>query len=97
MTDVADPTWRRADSVAVVEREGRVVAVDLEHAGSAPVVLDGTGAVVWELLETTTTQAGLVTAVAETFAAEPTEVAAHVEEFLRQLLAVGLVEREGAS
>jgi hypothetical protein len=96
MTPVlTSPAWRRSEDIAVVEHDDRVVVLNLDDLGSAPVVLEGTAAVIWRLLDQADTEATLVAAVAEAFDIVPANVREDVHAFLRHLNDLGLVTRSG--
>jgi hypothetical protein len=98
MTPVlTSPAWRRAEDIAVVEREDRVVVLNLDDLASPPVVLEGTAATIWRLLDQADTEATLVAAVAEAFDLVPATVREDVHAFLRHLNDLGLVTRSGES
>ena len=88
-------TWRRSADVAVVDHEDRVVALDLNNPSAPPVVLEGTAATIWHLLDAADTEVALVGAVARTFDVHPATIRADVHAFLLQLNDLGLVTRSG--
>lgn len=90
---IAPDVWRRSPDVAVVDREDRVVALDLNELSAPPVVLEGTAATLWHLLDDVDTEAALVDAVARTYGVPPSSVGTHVHGFLVELSRLGLVIR----
>jgi hypothetical protein len=93
MSEVDTETWRRSADVAVVEHDDRVVLLDLSDPAAAPVVLDGTAAVLWRLLEDVDTEARLAGAVAREFQVHPSSVRGDIHDFLLQIQSLGLVTR----
>lgn len=90
-------TWRRSPDVAVVEHEGRIVLLNLAAPAAVPVVLDGTAAVLWRLLEEVDTEVRLTGAVAREFRVHPSSIRSDVHHFLSQIHALGFVTRGDSS
>jgi hypothetical protein len=90
-------TWHRARDLAVVDRGDRVVILNLGRLSSAPVVLKGTAAEVWRLIDDATSETRLLGAVARTFDVHPGLVRDDVRDFLRHLSDLGLITRSGES
>ena len=59
--------WRRSEDVAHVESPGRVALLHLGHLERPPMILEGSSAVIWDLLDGDRDQAALTQAVAEHF------------------------------
>lgn len=55
--------------------------------------LNGVGASVWQRLDEPKTQADLQAAILEEYAAEPEDVAADLEAFLREMVALGAMRK----
>lgn len=93
MPDSADDRqWRRNPELAVVERPGRVVVLDLSRHSASPWVLEGSAEAVWRALAQPCSTAKVVDHVALDFGIPATEVEADVTSFLEQLQAAGLVQ-----
>lgn len=90
---VAPDVWHRSADVAVVDHEDRVVALNLNELFAPPVVLEGTAATIWHLLDDVDTEDALVDAVARTYDVPPSSVGTHVHSFLVELSRLGLVVR----
>jgi hypothetical protein len=82
---------RRTEGLAVVEGTDRVVILDLDEPGEAPVVLDGSGRVIWQVLAFRGTLDDLVDRVAALYDEEPDAVRPGVVEFVGDLMARGLL------
>ena len=96
MTDLlTNSVWRRSADIAVVEHDDRVVVLNLDDIAAAPVVLEGTAAIIWHLLEGEDSEVRLVGEVARAFQVHPADVRADVHAFLLQLNDLGLVTRSG--
>jgi hypothetical protein len=94
---LAQDTWRRTQDIAVVDRGDRVVILNLDRLSSPPVVLEGSAARIWRLIDEAGSEASLVVEVARAFDVRPAEVRADVHEFLRHLHDLGLITRRGES
>ena len=79
----ASTPWRRVGSEIVLAPAGRD---DFE-------VLQGTGAVVWELLEDPSTEAELLSALAEIYSIAEVQIATDVGALLATLVDMGAVEQ----
>jgi hypothetical protein len=88
---IAPHIWRRSADVAVVDHEDRVVALNLNEPSAPPVVLEGTAATIWHLLDDFDTEEALVHAVARTYDVHPSSVGPHIHRFLLQVNHLGLV------
>jgi hypothetical protein len=75
--------WRRV--------EGEVIALDL--GDQRYLAVNGSGAVLWELLTAGTTRAALVGALRDTYGLDEAQAAADVDAFLATLDTRGLLER----
>lgn len=88
-------TWRRASDIAVVDHEDRVVALNLTRPADPPVVLEGTAATIWHLMDQDGHEEALIAAVARAFGQYEVDVAADVHAFLSHLRSLGLVTTSG--
>ncbi len=88
------PRWRRAPELAAVESPNRFAILDLTHLDRPPVILEDSAATIWSLLTDPITEADLVKAVAEAYAADVAEVAPAVADFLARLGELDLVLAE---
>ena len=94
MTCLLSPdVWHRSADVAVIDHDDRVVALNLNDPSAPPVVLEGTTATIWHLLDSVDTEDALVDAVARFYGVEPSSVGTHVHSFLLQLNDLGFVTR----
>jgi pyrroloquinoline quinone biosynthesis protein D len=84
--------WRHRAEVAHVESPGRVALLDLDHLDRPPVILEGSAAVIWELLDGTRDDGAVTSAVADHFGVPEAEVAQPVADFLAQVRELGLIE-----
>ena len=75
--------WRRVGSEIVLAPAGRD---DFE-------VLQGSGAVVWELLEDPSTEAELLSSLAEIYSISEVQIATEVSALLATLMEMGAVEQ----
>jgi hypothetical protein len=94
-----DVRWvrRPADIAFVDDGADRVAMLDLLHVADPPIVLEGTSAAIWRLLQQPISVPELSARLAEQYAAPVDVVAAGVESFLADLAARGLVvPQEGA-
>lgn len=93
MAGPSDVRWvRRPEDVAFVDDgEDRVAMLDLLHLADPPIVLEGTSAAIWRLLDEPRSVAEVAAVLAEAYDAPPADVAAGVEAFLSDLSARGLV------
>lgn len=84
--------WRRGTLVAEVrtESEGRVALLHLD--ATQPVVLDGTAAAIWELIDGLRNQAELIAELEAAFEDAAGQLAHQVEAFLASLEARRLIE-----
>jgi hypothetical protein len=90
-------TWHRAEDLAVVDRGDRIVILNLGRLTSQPVVLEGSAAEIWRLIEDSDSETRLVGAVARTFDVQPAHIRGDVREFLLHLNDLGLITRSGVS
>lgn len=84
--------WTRAGDVFWHETLGAVAL--LPRTAPHPLALTGSGAALWELLETPSTLEELAVELARRFAADPDEVTRDIAPVLLQLAATGAVVRE---
>jgi len=84
--------WKRGGLVAEVRTEpaGRVALLHLD--ASQPVVLDGTAAAIWKLIDGRRDQADVIAALEATFEDAAGQLAHQVEGFLAGLEAQRLIE-----
>jgi hypothetical protein len=87
------PTWARADDVAWVEDDVRVVVLRLARLDAEPLLLDGPAAEVWLRLEEPVGLEALVADLAHDFDGDPDVVRADVTAFLRDAESAGVVRR----
>ena len=88
------PSWRRSDSLALVENDGRVVALNLDHLADPPVVLADTAAEIWRAIDGERSEDEIATEVARHFGIGADAIRADVHAFLAQLAEIGLVVRQ---
>ena len=89
MTPASTGHWRRSD--AALWRRSVDAVVLLAPGADEPMVLPGTAAAVWDLLDEPTTLDGLVDALARVYAADPETIAPDVVALLARLESVGAV------
>lgn len=89
--------WKRGGLVAEVRTEsaGRVALLYLD--ATQPVVLDGTAAAIWELIDGRRAQADVVAELEATFEDSAGQLAHQVEAFLASLEAHRLIESAGSA
>jgi Coenzyme PQQ synthesis protein D (PqqD) len=88
-------TFIRSQSVVarVVAGETLIVPVRAKVGDLASIYsFNGTGTLIWKLLESHRTLAELATAVARTYDVDPARAACDVADFVGEMQAVGLVE-----
>ncbi len=88
-------TLVRSQSVVarVVAGETLIVPVRAKVGDLASIYsFNGTGTLIWKLLETPKTVAELATAIAQEYEVEPAQAERDVTEFVGEMKAVGLVE-----
>lgn len=90
-------TYCRTQDLAVVDRGDRVVLLNLDRLSSPPVVLEGSAAEIWRLIDGKVSETGLVAAVSEAFDVRPAAVRDDVHDYLRHLHDLGLITRSGES
>ena len=88
--------WRQKHAVAQVPSPDRVAMLDLDHLDRPPLILNGSGAVIWQLLDGTRSVGDVTRAVAEHFGVSTDEVTPAVDAFLTELGELGLLERTSA-
>ncbi|MGP9615414.1 PqqD family protein [Arthrobacter sp. AOP36-A1-22] len=77
---------QKADGVAsVVSDEYQRIAI-LSPSIDQPVILSGTGAVLWDILDDVSTTQELIERVAEIYSADPSEVRTDVDRFVESLI-----------
>ena len=89
--------WRHKPDVAQVQSPDRFAILDLEHLDRPPMVLAGSAAVIWELLDGDRDEAAVCTAVAEHFGIPEPEATEAVTAFLDQLREQTLIVPVGES
>lgn len=91
----SEQTFVRSQSVVarVVAGETLIVPVRARVGDLASIYsFNGTGSLIWKLLESPKTVAELATAVAQEYTVEPEKAERDVAEFVGEMKAVGLVE-----
>ena len=83
---------KRTDRFTEVEIDDEIVIMRLDNGEFFS--LSGTAAAIWRLIEGDRDRAALVAAVAREFAADESDVAAEVDEFLLRLKEMGLLARD---
>ena len=94
-TLVKEETFLRSQSVVarVVSGETLIVPVRANVGDLASIYsFNGTGSLIWKLLESPRTVTELATAVAQEYEVEPAQAERDVTEFVHEMKAVGLVE-----
>lgn len=87
---------RRPDDVAFVDDEAdRVAMVDLLRLADPPIVLEGTSAAIWRLLETPRTVDEITMHLSDLYAAPQADIRAGVDAFMTDLASRGLAVRAG--
>jgi hypothetical protein len=89
--------WKRGGLVAEVrtESEGRVALLHLD--ATQPVVLEGTAAVIWELIDGRRDEADVVAELEAAFEDAVGELPQQVEAFLASLEAQRMIEAAGTN
>lgn len=87
------PVWAHSSEVAVVASEGRVAMVDLARLEAPPMVLNDTGAQIWQAVDGRRTTDQVVAHVAAEAGLQPDEIREHVAAFLDSLVELGVVVR----
>lgn len=84
--------WKRGGLVAEVctERRSRVALLHLD--ANQPVVLEGTAATIWDLIDGRRTQESIVADLEATFEDQSGQMQSQVEHFLASLEAQRLIE-----
>ena len=89
---MAGEVWRRKDDVAFVDSgPERSAVLDLDRLDQPPYILNGSSAVIWQLVDGRRDRDAIVAAVAEFYEVEPMTVEQAVAEFLADLEGRGLV------
>ncbi|WP_185736245.1 PqqD family protein [Nocardioides sp. LS1] len=83
---------RRSEDVAFVESDERVALLDLAALQDPPVVLSGTAAHIWRLLDGSRTLDEVVAHLAVEYAVEPHVISPDVQRFVADLTRRGLVQ-----
>ncbi|GAB3630728.1 hypothetical protein GCM10027421_00810 [Microbacterium shaanxiense] len=83
-----------ARDAAWVQHGARVIAVDLAHLAQAPVVLEGTAAVIWETIAAndSTSLKQIISDLARDFDVDEDRIRDDVEEVVRSLTARGMLD-----
>jgi hypothetical protein len=84
--------WCRSEEVAHVDSADRVALLHLGHVERPPLILEGSSAVIWHLLDGDRDEATLVESVAKHFAMPVPEIEGSVGRFLTQLRELDLIE-----
>lgn len=92
-------TWDRKVELAEVDSEDRVAILRLGLLNKPPVILEGSAAVVWRLINRRVTHIQLTADVSAEFGVEASDIEAAVGDFLEDLTAQSLLDRstEGAA
>jgi hypothetical protein len=90
-------TIRRSHALASVESEDRVAILDLDHIQRPPMILEGTAARIWKLLDGTRTEGDVASDLVASHHAPPESIAVDVASFVGQLRDIGLVQDPGAA
>ena len=89
-----EPTWRHRPDALSRRAGGTVVLLGCsELADDNPVMLSGSAAAVWDLLEFPATLGSLSKELADTYNADRDEVTRGVQALLNRLRSEGLLER----
>ena len=83
--------WRRADDLAFVESPDRVVLILLRQLERPPLILEGSAAAIWSVLDDRRTTDEVVEQVAHLHAVEGLDIHDDVASFLGVLQDEGLV------
>lgn len=84
--------WKRADHVAYVGDDERVVVLKLDARGSTPLALQGSGAAIWHALGPAPRSLDdIVADLASSYGVEAPSIESEVGTFLLHLLDAGLV------
>lgn len=83
---------RRSQDLAVVTAADRITLLDLNALDRPPLILEGTGMAIWQLLDGTLDRAGIVEQLSRQYAAPADEVAAGVDTFLASLVRLDLLK-----
>lgn len=94
-TEIAAPAYRRIERLPWRRLDHQIVIVNPRNR--AVHVLNGTGSVIWELLDDKRTIDELTRSLSRRFEGDPALVVQQVSAFLQDLTGKGLVEIEGAS
>jgi hypothetical protein len=87
------PVWRRHPrSTSRAVPEGWLV---LAHDAESPVLLSGSAATVWDLLDTPSSLDGIVTAAARAYAGDRSQISTDVESALDSLASIHLAAAGG--
>lgn len=87
---------RRPDDLAFVDDGAdRVAMVDLLRLADPPIVLEGTSAAIWRLLETPRTLDEITLLLSDLYAAPQAHIRAGVDAFVTDLAARGLAVQAG--
>lgn len=86
--------WKRGVHVAEVRESADRVAL-LQLDADQPVVLEGSAAAIWLLIDGVRTQSEILAQLVDTFGEADERIAMHVDNFLSQLAAQQLIEAVG--
>ena len=91
---MAGQVWRRKDDVAFVDSgPERSAVLDLDRLDQPPYILNGSSAVIWQLIDGERDLDALVRGVADFYEAEVATVEQAVADFVAELEGRGLVVR----
>jgi pyrroloquinoline quinone biosynthesis protein D len=86
-------SWSHSTDIALVSEPDRVAVLRLSRLNDPPVVLTGTAAAIWEAVDGSRDDEGVVACVAERYAVPVDEIRNAVLTFLRHLASCQLVSR----
>ncbi|WP_426323627.1 PqqD family protein [Microbacterium sp. E-13] len=96
MIRVGHPEWRIREDVSWTSQTGRIVALELSNAGASPVILDGSAAAIWQILNDlgSAAEPTISQEVIARFHANRKDVERPLADFLARLEAARLIELE---
>ncbi|QOD02649.1 PqqD family protein [Pseudarthrobacter sp. BIM B-2242] len=90
-------TWRHSTNVAQVRTESANRVALLHLDATQPVVLEGTAAAIWELIDGQRTEQGILAELEASFEDQSGQMASQVAEFLAHLQEQYLIEPASAA
>lgn len=91
MTVPECPWWTGHADVAWIPGPGRVALLHLDHLDRPPLILEGSSAVIWELVAGGIGEDVLIETIAQLYEVDRVQVAEQVSVFVRELGSLGLV------